>query len=550
MSVVLVNPPLAKPCEPPPGLLTLAGHLAGRGAEVVFLDGNLKTHERLLESANLERAVRQLEERGTGGRRLTSARRAARRAPEAFQALRRPGTYGEPGVYRDALHLLAEGYRAISTARGARVGVGDLEEPGLSPLSSEDLCSAYRNPPRLALAPELQEIARSILALDPQLVGVSATFLSQALPAFALAGFLRQTGYQGTLVLGGGLIGSWAPRLRPDSKLFTAWDALVAGPGERALEEAARRAQVPDAPGVLAPGLGLWNPPDPSPPCPPAHTSGVPWGRYLAPGPILPAASSRGCYWRRCSFCPETAQSRLFHWTGRAGDLSHQLLQARQQSDIRWLHLTDEAVPPRTLRALARDLRGHGPGWYGFARPEPVFLDPRVAEELAAGGCAMLQLGIESTSQRLLDLLGKGTRACHFSAILRNLARAGIRTYVYLLFGLPSETEEEASRTLEWAGENSGAISFLNLALLNLPRGSALEAAPERYGVRNLQDPSDLDLSLYRGFEDAGNWTREQARRLLSDARSRAPLREILARTPPGFTSNHAAFCPLNEGRG
>jgi radical SAM superfamily enzyme YgiQ (UPF0313 family) len=30
--------------------------------------------------------------------------------------------------------------------------------------------------------------------------------------------------------------------------------------------------------------------------------------RYLAPVRVLPYSTSRGCYWKKCAFCPETAE--------------------------------------------------------------------------------------------------------------------------------------------------------------------------------------------------------------------------------------------------
>jgi hypothetical protein len=164
----------------------------------------------------------------------------------------------------------------------------------------------------------------------------------------------------------------------------------------------------------------------------------------------------------------------------------------------------------------------------------------------------MLQLGAESASQRLLDLLGKGTRVEETRAILVNLTRAGIRTYVYLLFGCPTESSDEARATLTWAASNAGAITFLNLALMNLPKGSALERDARHYGVTALEPVrGGNDLSLYWAYEGEGaggaSGDRREMRRVLAEARAHPVLSRILARTPPGFTSNHAAWAPLDD---
>ncbi len=274
---------------------------------------------------------------------------------------------------------------------------------------------------------------------------------------------------------------------------------------------------------------------------------GLPWHRYLSPGPIIPLAASRGCYWRRCRFCPEAAQDRQPFQAARGEILASAMLRATEGAGGTRFHLTDDAVPPSLLRSLARRLRGTGVRWYGFARLEPQLEDPAFARKLAEGGCAMLQLGVETASQDLLDRLAKGIPAARAGRVVENLAAAGVRTFVYLLFGIPGETSAEVERTLRWAEEHAAAITFLNLALMNVPRAGGVEG---EHGATGAQGKGEVDLSLYR--QDTGGLlpARGGLRRRLEEARALPWLREILARTPPGFTSNHAAFAPLPSPAG
>ena len=39
----------------------------------------------------------------------------------------------------------------------------------------------------------------------------------------------------------------------------------------------------------------------------------LPNDEYLSPGFILPYSGSSGCYWSKCSFCPETAEDNPYH---------------------------------------------------------------------------------------------------------------------------------------------------------------------------------------------------------------------------------------------
>jgi len=122
------------------------------------------------------------------------------------------------------------------------------------------------------------------------------------------------------------------------------------------------------------------------------------------------------------------------------------------------IHLLDNALSPALLKALAAD--PSAAPWYGFARVTAHLADPDFCMRLRDAGCAMLQLGLESGDQGVLNALNKGIDLSTASAVLKNLRSAGIETYVYLLFGTPAETGEAAGRTMKFIiahSEENGA---------------------------------------------------------------------------------------------
>jgi radical SAM superfamily enzyme YgiQ (UPF0313 family) len=183
-----------------------------------------------------------------------------------------------------------------------------------------------------------------------------------------------------------------------------------------------------------------------------------------------------------------------------------------------------------------------GAPWYGFARITPHLADFDFCRGLQKSGCAMLQLGIESGAQGVLDRLHKGIELDLASKALKNLRRAGIAAYVYLLFGTPQETPPEARKTLEFAVRHCGAISFLNLALFNLPLHG------EEISNLRTEKFSEGDLSLYTGFIHPSGWNRGEVRQFLDKEFKRHPaVAEIIRRDPPVFTSNHAPFFAMGQ---
>jgi hypothetical protein len=130
------------------------------------------------------------------------------------------------------------------------------------------------------------------------------------------------------------------------------------------------------------------------------------------------------------------------------------------------------------------------------------------------------------------------------SAVLKNLKKAGIAAYVYLIFGTPAETEAGARKTLEFTVQHGDCIDFLNLAIFNMPVCGESAAGIE---TRNFYEG---DLSLYKDFTHPDGWDRKHVRMFLDNEFRRHPaISAILKNDPPVFTSNHAPFFVTERSR-
>jgi hypothetical protein len=503
--MLLIHPPAAKLSEPPAGITRLAGALQAAGVPCRLLDANL---EGLLWLMAQPSAAAD-----------TWTRRAAAGRERHLAALREARTYGSFDRYVRAVRDLNRLVATAGGGYGAAAGLADYRQDGLSPLRSADLLRAAAVPEQNPFFPwfsrRMSELVEEGAAGPGRIVGFSLNFLGQAVTTFTMIGFLRRRYPALTVVLGGGLATSWLRRPGWRNPFGGLVDRLIDGPGELPLLELCGVAGI-----VAGPALPAYD--------------GLPLDAYLSPGPILPYSAAAGCWWNRCSFCPERAEGTVY----RPVPVSRALADLRTLTDRHrpaLIHLLDNAVSPALLRGLA----AHPPGapWYGFVRFGEELADPGFCRELKRSGCVMLKLGLESGDQEVLDRLSKGIDLTTASRVLDNLRQAGIGVYLYLLFGTPAETEAAARRTLAFVVRHREAITFLNLAIFNMPtageEADTLGTAPFYAG----------DLSLYTGFDHPAGWDRLQVRRFLDREFRRAPaVAEILRRDPPIFTSNHAAL--------
>lgn len=498
---VLINPPVAKPCEVPAGISRLAGALESSGHACAVVDMNIEGMLWLLDHAK------------PGDDTWSS--RASRNLAGNLDAVRDKRTYLNFDRYKRCVNDINRMLDRASTGE-TRISLSDYGDRRLSPLRSSDLLEAADHPRDNPFYGYLSGRIRDIMTdNDPPFIGFSLTYLSQALATFAAIGFLRAEYPAAKIILGGALVTSWMGNASAKVSFDGLVDHVVAGPGEAFVVNLLGSQQKNVISSTYSYDM-------------------FPRGDYLAPGMIMPYSTSTGCYYGKCSFCPETAEGNAYH------QLKPQLAvkeigRLARGTCPSLIHILDNAISPAVLNALVKEPPGSP--WYGFVRMTGELTDPDFCARLRSSGCVMLKIGVESGDQNVLDAMRKGIDIADVSRGLRALSGAGIGTYVYLLFGTPMENELSARRTLDFVVEHGPYIDFLNLAIFNLPHYSPDARGAERkafYGG---------DLSFYTDFVHPRGWDRKKVRHFLDRVFTRHPaVREIVKRQPPYFTSNHAAF--------
>lgn len=501
--IILIHPPVAKPSEPPAGIAKLSACLKVSKVSHQMIDANL---EGILYLAG-----------ATAQTNVPRGRwnvRACKNLEANLAALQNPVTFSNKSRYSRAVLDVNHVLNVAGKPYGVNLSLADYADNKQSPVKSGDLIRAAENPTTNPFYPYFSGRLTQALTESPEFIGFSLNFLSQALCTMAMIGFIKKIHPRQKIILGGSLTTSWV-QITGRTNLFPGLvDEVIAGAGEEKLLELMG---VKDVPSTASTDYSL-----------------LTESRYLSPGFILPYSAARGCWWRKCAFCPEKAEANPYLPLS-AACVTEELQTLTEQTKPALIHLLDSSIAPALLKALAE--KPPGAPWYGFTRVTLHLTNEDFCRALKAGGCVMLKLGIESGDQAVLDSLNKGIDLQTVSAALRALKKAGIATYCYFLFGTPPETEAAAMKTLDFASRHADCIDFLNLAIFNLPAGS-----PEAENLAT-QDFYEGDLSLYKSFHHPGGWQRPNVRNFLTKTFKKHPaIAPIVSRTPELFTSNHAPF--------
>ncbi len=499
--MLIIHPPLTKPCEPPAALAYLSASLAAHGHSCTICDMNIEGLHFLFET------VVPAED--------TWSKRAFKNLKRNITALQTGETYNNADRYRRAVADINRILEMAGKRFGLQLSLANYQDDTRSPLKSGDLRLAGKEYAANIFYPYFSKKLEELLDTDHSgHVGFSLNYLSQAMCTFAMIGYLKAYHPEVKIILGGGLVTTWLSHPQWSDPFVGLVDHLVGGQGE----------------GPLLNLLGTQRKP--------GHVRPVyehlKNNSYLSPGFILPYTSSFGCFWKKCSFCPETSEDNPYQHVAPSTTITDlQALTAATSPAL--IHLLDNAISPTTLKALADT--APKVQWYGFARIDPQLADRKFCRRLKDSGCNMLKLGLESGNQEVLDTMHKGINLELAARVLENLHEVGIATYVYLLFGTPSESQKEAEGTLGFVENHHQAISFLNLAIFNLP------ACSQEISSLEVSDFYEGDLSIYRNFTHPKGWNRGEVRRFLDSTFKRSPkIAEILRHDPPFFTSNHAPF--------
>jgi len=361
----------------------------------------------------------------------------------------------------------------------------------------------------------LDQLTRELLAeKKPDIVAITAPFPGNVYGAFRMARTIRSVAPNTKLILGGGWVNTELRSLS-DARVFDYFDYVTLDDGERPLLNVLTRLTGREAKLVrtyVRKGNEVVLETDPMQHDIPQKDAGIPtydglpldkyvsvmemlnpMHRFWSDGRWNKITLAHGCYWKKCSFCDVSLD-----YIGRYDEPSTDLIMRRIKALIAetgetGFHLVDEAAPPSAMRSLAKRLIAEKLSitWWGNIRFEKTFT-PELCKLLAESGCVAVSGGLEVASDRLLELMKKGVTVEQVARVTRAFTDAGIMVHAYLMYGFPTETEQDTIDALERVRQlfAAGCIQSAYWHRFSATAHSPIGLNPDAYGIELLPPPN------------------------------------------------------------
>lgn len=545
MKVALVFPPQGHFTQPYLSLPSLAAWLRQHDIDVEMIDANIEAYDAFLSPERLARSL----ERVRAGEGLAAldalpslgfsemeryqrlseidlvGDEVVARIDEAKRVLRTPDEFYDYRRYLWAGRTLEQALRLFSaeyaptrlTPHGFVTRYSVERSAEIVAATEDEAANPYIEYFREHTLPRLQRI-------DPDVVGMSLTFPSQAIPALTLARQIKAWKPECHVTVGGGLMAYVAEKLAKQPAVWSAIDTFVMLEGERPLLELCEALDAGrDLGGVsnLIYGTpdGVVRTTEQKEPLdiktiPTPDFDGLPLERYFTPELVLPVAATRGCYWGKCVFC--TLYTVI--GPGYRGRTVEQTVDdmriLKEKYGTKHFYLAIEDLPPNMAKRMPRAIleADLDVDFWCDARLEHDVFTQEVCDDLAAAGCKRIAFGYESSSQRVLDKMCKGIDPDASLELVQRARNAGISVTLYAMVGFPTETRAEARATLDTILAHRDLIQEVSVRVFYLDETSEIFKRKEEFDIVEVYPDESADLQVYYDFKTGSGMSRREAR--------------------------------------
>lgn len=178
---------------------------------------------------------------------------------------------------------------------------------------------------------------------------------------------------------------------------------------------------------------------------------------------IAPIISGRGCPYE-CTFCA----SKVIYGTKvtyrSVNNVIEQIKYLIFKKDITGINFVDDTFSLNKTRVLkfCEELKKLKIRWICNIRVDTVDLE--LLKRMQDSGCCLIQIGVESADQHVLDLMKKRVSVEQIHKVFDWANKIKLDTLATFIIGMPGDTEETVNKTIKFAREiNPTYPQFFNL---------------------------------------------------------------------------------------
>ncbi len=321
------------------------------------------------------------------------------------------------------------------------------------------------------------EMLEAVMKYKPDIAAFSLVYSSQTLYAYALISELKKMGVQ--TIVGGPATSSVLAKTA--DKSFPNHEALsqFLNPKNKVSEK------------YYPPDFKIWDEKE-----------------YFTPEMVVPVKTSTTCYYKRCAFCTHYSNEPYQEYP-----LEKIYETVKGIPKGRAVFVVDDMISKDRLLDIAEVFKKRDLTWACQLRPTKEY-DNNTLKQLSGSGLKMIMWGVESGSDRILNLMNKGTNTKDMKQVLSDSHKAGIKNVCFTLFGFPTETKEEFLKTLSFLKDSSQNIDLLLTSVFGLQKNTPIYNNPEKYGISKITHHERHFLDERIEYEPETGLSKAQAKKL------------------------------------
>lgn len=531
MKTLLLVPPKGDLFQPPLGIASLTGYLKKKGHHVVQRDLNLEAIDYLLTPDNLskilgeikayyEKNKKQLKKEETQKIKLClkigpTIVKNIKNARRFLKFCRKKDEH----LLISSLDIIEYAFTIISTRYyPSQISLFDYSEfIHEAHSATQKITVCLQKPEKNIFYNYFKRFVKFELPkIRPDIIGISVTYCEQMISSMVLAKLIKEKHKNIKVVLGGSNITQLRNKISNAPFMFEYVDGYIIFDGEssfeKLLQKLEKKQRLESIPNFILykEGKIIKNESSYKPIFPLPSFEGLPLKKYFGPRLFLPFLTSKGCGWARCSFCVMHKLHKGYK-TQNTGKLVKHIKYLSKKYRTSYFMFNDLIVHPYFLRKIANSLlKANAAIYWSCCTRFEKSLNLELLSLIYKAGCRMLLLGLESGSQKILDKMNKGINVEDASKILKMCKKIGIRTLLFIFFGFPTETCNDAKKTKKFIEENKKYIDILAAegVVFHLREDSEVFKNPVDYSIKiNRKKKDDLCLkysyTVRKGFSQA-----------------------------------------------